>query len=287
MQGLIELQNTAAQIRRAMDHGLHVGAQLFVAKGGAIVADWAIGLARPGVPMGTDTLMIWMSACKPVAAIAVAQLWERGLLGLDDFVASHIPEFGTKGKEAVTVRHLLTHTAGFRGIAGEWERQPWDGIIAAVCDARLEPGWVPGKKAGYHVATSSYILAELVRRLDGRPFEQYVREQIFLPLGMANCWIGGLTGSTAKAYGDRLGLMHDTSVEGIGPKVGHPLDDPDAFMRPRPGSNGRGPVRELGRFYEAMLFGGQLEGTRILSTQTVEAMTAAHRVGCTTTRSGT
>jgi CubicO group peptidase (beta-lactamase class C family) len=276
MQGLIELQKTASQIHRGMDHGLHVGAQLFVAKGGRVVADWAVGSARPGGPMGTDTLMIWMSACKPVAAIAVAQLWERGLLALDDFVAGHIPEFGTKGKEAITVRHLLTHTAGFRGIAGEWERQPWDQIIAAVCEARLEPGWIPGKKAGYHVATSSYILAELIRRLDGRDYPRYVREAIFEPVGMNDSWIG-LPPERYRAYGNRIGILHDTS--GAEPTADHFWDTEDGAALCRPAGNGRGPIRELGRLYQALLAGGACDGNRILSPQAVEAIVSPHRVG--------
>jgi CubicO group peptidase (beta-lactamase class C family) len=273
------IPRTTELIQQQMSEGLHVGAQLYVSLEGKPVANLALGLARPGVPMRPFTLMLWLSSTKPIAAVAIGQLWEKGKLGLDDLVAKHIPEFAQNGKGQISIRHVLTHTGGFRGLVGRWEDQPWEQVIDAVCKTKLEPGWVPGRKAGYHLHTSWYILGELIRRLDGRSFEQYVREQLFLPLGMANCWIGGLTGSTAKAYGDRLGLMHDTSVEGVGPKVGHPLDDPDALMRPRPGSNGRGPVRELGRFYEAMLFGGKLEGTRILMPETVEAMTAAHRVG--------
>ncbi len=114
--------------------------------------------------MGTETLIVWMSSTKPIAAVAVAQLWERGKLELDDPVVRHIPEFGSNGKEAITIRHLLTHTAGIRGIAGRWEQQPWEKIVETICAMRIEPGWEPGKKAGYHVATSWYILAEIVRR---------------------------------------------------------------------------------------------------------------------------
>ena len=273
------IPRTRELIERQMSEGLHVGAQLYASRHGRPVANLALGVARAGVPMRPFTLMLWLSATKPFAAVAACQLWERGKLGLDDRVATHLPEFAQNGKDAITVRHILTHTAGFRGLVGRWEDQPWDAVIDAVCKAKLEPGWVPGRKAGYHLHTSWYVLAELVRRLDGRTFDQYVREQIFLPLGMSNCWIGGMSASTYKAYGDRLGLMHDTSGDGAGPKANHPLDTEAAVLPPRPGSNGRGPVRELGRFYEAMLGGGQLDGARILSTQTAEAMTAAHRVG--------
>lgn len=269
------LEQTRAAIQSGIHHRLHIGAQLFVACNGQVIADWASGESRPGVSMRPDTLMIWMSCTKAVAAVAVAQLWERGLLNLDDLVARHIPEFGTKGKEAVTIRHILTHTAGFRGLAGEWEQQPWDTVVAAVCDARLEVGWAPGRKAGYHVATSWYILGELVRRLDGRPFQTYVREAIFEPLAMQDSWVG-MPPEQYRGYGDRVGLMHDTAKS---PPVADLFWDTEAGAALcRPAGNGRGPTRALGRFYLALLNGGTLDGARILSPQTVEAITAPHRI---------
>ncbi len=64
--------------------------------------------------MKTEHLMHWFSAGKPFAVVALGQLWERGLCGLDDPVAQHLPEFAQHGKEAITLRHVLTHTGGFR-----------------------------------------------------------------------------------------------------------------------------------------------------------------------------
>ena len=149
-------------------------------------------------------------------------------------------------------------------------------MIAAVCDARLETGWVPGRKAGYHVATSSYILAELVRRLDGRPYPQYVREAIFEPIGMNDSWIG-MPPERYRAYGDRIGLLHDTS--GAEPVADHFWDTEEGAALCRPAGNGRGPIRELGRLYQMLLNKGEWEGSRILSPQTVEAIVSPHRVG--------
>ena len=219
-----------AVIQDGIDRGLHRGAQLYLGRQGVTVADLAVG-------MTTDTPMPWLSSTKPVAAVAIAQLWERQKLELDDPVMKHIPEFGNNGKEAITIRHLLTHTAGIRAIAGNWEDAPREQVIEAICRMRVEPGWVPGKKAGYHAATTWYILGELVRRLDGRPFEQYVREEVLLPAG-----------------------MKDSSID-------------------RPGAGGKGPIRDLGRFYEMLLNRGTWDRTRIISPQTVEALTARHRVG--------
>lgn len=276
------LPQTVDVIEHGRGEGLHVGAQVYASIDGEPIADFALGLARTGpeVAMSADTLMLWMSATKPVAAVAVAQLWEQGLLDLDDPVEKHIPPFGVKGKSAVTIRHLLTHTGGFRALVGRWEEQPWEQIIAAVCDARLEPDWIPGKKAGYHLATSWYVLGEIVRRLDPqrRPFERYVRELIFEPVGMANSWIG-LPPERYRQYGQRIGYMHETT-DPAAPKSPHPGDTEAGAAACRPGSNGRGPVRELGFFYEMLLGRGTRDGggRRVLSPQAVEAITAPHRI---------
>jgi CubicO group peptidase (beta-lactamase class C family) len=278
------LPRTLAAIRRGMEEGLHVGAQLYVSLRGEVVTDAAFGLARDGVPMRTDTLMLWLSAGKPLSAVAVAQLWERGLLELDDPVARHIPEFAAHGKDVVTIRHILTHTGGFRAVIGHWEGKPWNEVIAALAASRLEPRWVPGQTAGYHPVTSWYLLGELVRRLDGRPFDRYMREAIFEPIGMHHSWIG-MPPERYRAYGDRIGLMHET--KGAQPAANYPLDTEEVATQPRPPTNARGPIRELAFFYEMMLARGSApplptgEGTRqrVLLPQTVEAMTARHRVG--------
>src|SRR2546421_12401723 len=104
------LPRTTAAIERGIDQGLHIGAQLYVSRHGQVVADVAFGEAHRGVPMRTDTLMLWLSAGKPITAVAVAQMKERGRLDWDDHVARHIPEFAAGGEEAHTIRHILTPT---------------------------------------------------------------------------------------------------------------------------------------------------------------------------------
>ena len=269
------LPRTLGVIERGMAERLHIGAQLYVSRGGEPIADVAIGEARSGVPMRPDFLMLWMSSVKPVMGVAIAQLWERGLLGLDDLVCRHIPEFGTKGKEAITLRHVLTHSGGFRLAAAQWSATPWAEIIAEICDHELEPGWVPGQHAGYHVSSGWYVLGEIIRRLDGRPFERYVREAIFEPLGMRDSWVG-MPSERHRAYGDRIAVMHMTTGDGLIP---HPYwawtGTVEACALCRPGGSAWGPIRELGRFYEALLDGGR----GILRPQTVEALTTRHTVG--------
>jgi CubicO group peptidase (beta-lactamase class C family) len=274
------LPRTLEALRVGIAEHLHPGAQLFVSLNQETVADVALGEARAGVSMRPDTLVLWLSACKPIAAVAIAQLWERNLLELDDPVARHIPQFAQHGKDRITLRHLLTHTAGIRAVLGKWEDQTWDQIIAAICAARPEPGWEPGKKAGYHPATTWYLLGEIVRRLDGRPYDRYVRDMVFQPIGMNDSWIG-LPTDRYRAYGDRISRMHDTTA--AQPTANNPHDTEAGAAAVRPASNGRGPIRELGMFYEMLLNRGRpitgQSGAAVISPQSVEALTARHRVG--------
>ncbi len=137
--------------------------------------------------MTPDTLNIWLSTTKPLTAAAFALLWQRGLADLDHPVARYIPEFGNGGKEAITIRHLLTHTAGIRMLNVGWPEASWDEILAKICATRIEPRWVPGQKAGYHLSSSFFVLGELIARLAGEPFRDFVRRELFEQLGMENC----------------------------------------------------------------------------------------------------
>src|SRR4051812_18301619 len=198
-----------------MADGLHVGAQLHVSRHGETVASLAIGEAAPGVPMSSDTLMPWFSCTKLVTGIAVAQQWERGELDLDDPVRAHIPAFTGDGRDAITVRHLLTHTAPLRpadGPAGLMRSESWDEAIARIVATPLERDWQPGRRAGYHLRGSFFLLGEIVRLLDGdgRTFDVYVRQEIFEPLGMVDSWLA-LSPEQFRSYGRRMGVMHETS----------------------------------------------------------------------------
>jgi CubicO group peptidase (beta-lactamase class C family) len=240
----------------------------------------AAGIARPGAAMTEASLMPWFSATKLVTATAVVQLWERGQLDLAQTVASVIPEFAARGKDAVTITHVLTHTGGFRRPAGSDEMfvggiEP-EALLARVYDAPLEDGWVPGERAGYHPVTGFHVLGEVVRRVDGRAFDAYASEEIFEPLGMADSWMA-LSPQRVRDYGDRLAAMHDTTVSP--PRVMKRFLNDDGFSWVEPSSSGVGPMQELVRLAEALRRGGELDGERILSRDSVHAMTARRRIG--------
>ena len=266
---------TVRQIESGVVQGWHSGAQVFVSLRGVDVADEGVGDDGNGEPLVADHLMPWMSCSKPVSAVAIAMLWERGLVDIDDPVCRHLPEFAVEGKERVTIRHILTHTAGIRGIDILTPAIPWDDAIQKICRMRIEPGWVPGRKAGYSLSSSWFLLAEIVRRIDGRPYDRFVRESIFEPLGMRDSWIG-MPADRAASYEKRIAKIYKRDAAPPEPTNWHTAE---RLTWVAPGSGGRGPMRDMGRFYLALLGGGQLDSVRILSPPTVCALTARHRVG--------
>ncbi|MDQ3756352.1 MAG: beta-lactamase family protein [Actinomycetota bacterium] len=237
-------------LEQGIDEGLHLGAQLVVRRHGDIVADLAVGESRPGVSMRTDTALPWQSMSKVVTALAVARQWERREVGLDDPVAAHIPEFTADA----TVRRLLTHTGGLDN--GQLRRAESDGAgwresLGIVCAASSD-----GPRAAYQPRGTYLALAELVRLIDGRPYDEYVRDDVLRPLG-------------AQRSGFLLPAEPMYAMSGDGRSE---LRAADAV---RPSSGIVGPASDVALLFEALLHGGE----PVVSPPVVEAMTARHRVG--------
>jgi CubicO group peptidase (beta-lactamase class C family) len=271
------LPRTRAVVDQGLAAGLHRGAQVCVRRGGRIVAELARGESRPGVPMTTDTVVLWLSSGKPVAAVAAMQQVERGRLALDEPISQWLPEFAeaSAAKRRVTLRHLLTHTSGLAEVDLGWPGADWEQMVARVCAAPLRPDWEPGQRAAYDASASWFLVAELVQRASGGVFSEYVRREIFLPLGMHDCWLG-MPPAQWEAYGPRLAVLPDTSGPDRPPQRYCSRQGATDCL---PGANGRGPMRELARLYEMLLAGGCLEGVQVLRPETAAAMTARQRAG--------
>ncbi|MBT6145779.1 MAG: beta-lactamase family protein, partial [Gemmatimonadetes bacterium] len=195
-------------LQTAIDAGACRGAQVVISLRGQDL-DLCLGEAAPGVPMTRGHLQPWLSAGKPLTAIAWAQLWEQGLVGLDEPIVTQLPGFGQRGKEAITYRHVLTHTGGFRCLVDvDGASADWDANLHRVCQARLERKWIPGQRAGYQTRGSWYVLGEVVQRLSGRPLAELIRERICGPAGMADSWLA-LTPQQFDAYGPRMAELYD------------------------------------------------------------------------------
>jgi CubicO group peptidase (beta-lactamase class C family) len=277
-----EIPKTLAVIEDGLTARLQVGVQLYVALEGRALADLGIGLAAVGKPMTPDSMMTWLSTSKIATSILFARIWEEGLVGLDDPVAGHILEFGQRGKERVTIRQLWTHTCAMLNVEQKLfpvrYRQSHAENIALICGCGLDRGRAPGRDAGYQTSTITLLLAEIIARKRGRDFREVTRDELFLPLGMTDSWLGMPPEALAR-YADRLGKTFDTSGSEPRPDGSFAPDEPHQLTHTMPGGNGRGPMRELARLPELLRLGGALDGVRIISPQTVAAMTARHRCG--------
>ena len=278
-----DVEEVVELVERQREQGLHLGAQLYVSVGGEVVLDVAIGDARPGEALRTDHLMMWYSATKPLTAVAIVQLVEQGRLDLDDRVGRFVPGWG-RGKEACTVRHVLTHMGGFARAETFDADISWDEAIARIAAHPAE--FPPGHAASYHATSGWMVLAEIVRVVDGRPIEDYLAEEVFGPAGMGDTWLG-IPVADQERLGDRLAPVHWAGlvlpVLEDGALCMRPYHIEDIHDRPwhrakvQPGGAGRGPAADLGRFYEALLADG---GARLFRRPaSLTLLGACHRAG--------
>lgn len=260
---------------RGIEEKLHRGVQVYVSIEGKALVDDGVGEARPGVAMAPRTINLWLSASKPLTAVAVAQLWERGLLELDAPVAKYLPPFAGDGRERITLRHLLTHTSGLSESGGD----PWPSSdeerLRRLMALPIAPNRAPGEVAAYSPATTWYLLGAVVEAIDGRPIDRYLEEEVFRPLGMDD-WSLGIPPERLQELDEGIGWMFARSR--TGELLPHPFYNSERGLAAvNPGANGRGSARSFARFYEALLNGGRLGDRVLLQPETVELFTARHR----------
>jgi len=144
------------------------------------------------LPVRNDAMFLVASITKPVVAMAALQLVERGLLTLSDKVIDYVPEFGRHGKNGVRVRHLLTHTSGLPDMLPDnidlrRRHAPLSEFVAGTCETTLD--FAPGSNVRYQ-SMGFAVLGEIISRITGQPCANFVRTEIFQPLGMVDSWLG-------------------------------------------------------------------------------------------------
>jgi CubicO group peptidase (beta-lactamase class C family) len=224
---------------------------------GEIVLDRAIACSP-------DALFLIYSASKPFVALLVHLLAERDMLSLDDPVAAHWPEFGQRGKQAITVRHVLQHRAGVP-VAGNLlttvlHMTDWD---RSVRDAeRARPRWPPGAVPAYHVMTYGFILGELVQRVAGVSVRDFLASELLAPLGLDDIHLG----LADKDWPRHVRARAEQRRELLNPVLSNRRGVRQAVI---PAGSISTTARQLARFYHMLLRGGELDGMRVLNAHTV------------------
>jgi CubicO group peptidase (beta-lactamase class C family) len=265
-----------------------VGAAVCVYVDGAPVVDMWGGLADriAGKPWQDNTIVCVFSSTKGVTAIGANLAIERGLLDPDAPVSKYWPEFAANGKDAVTVRQVLSHRAGLPLVEDELtldEALRWEPVVEAL--AAQAPIWEPGSRHGYHMRTYGWLVGEILRRVTGRSPGTYLREDVTEPLGV-DFWVGlpeseeprvARLVPPATTPRDALASFGDSLLLGrvLANPGGH--FDYDEMWNTRalhaaelPSSNGIGDARALARLY-ASCIGDGVDGRRTLSDDTIAA----------------
>jgi CubicO group peptidase (beta-lactamase class C family) len=247
----------------------HPGAQLTVRRAGRILVEAAGGTSRPGEPgpaVTARTLFLIFSATKPLTALAIHLLAERGQLELDAPVARYWPAFAHGGKAGATVAHVLSHQGGLP-IGPKWLTWETWGDLDTVARAMEErtARWVPGEDVGYHPLNFGWVLGELVRRVDGRSIGAFVADEIAGPLGLRDTYIGLPPERDAE-------VAHHADLSGENPFVVH-FNRPEVHAVQCGAATGISTTADLSRFYAMLLRGGELDGVRLVRPETVARAT--------------
>ena len=260
--------------------GTDLGGSVAVLHDGELVADLWGGEAKPGALWVEDTVVMVWSVTKPMAALTVLVLADRGEIDLDAPVSSYWPEFRN---DSVLVRHLLGHTSGY---AGWTETLDFAGLMDLERSERMlaeqEPWWEPGSASGYHMIAYGHLLDGLVRGATGTPLADQFRTLVAEPLG-ADFHLG-VPDDVLPRCADLVaptesGIDYSTLPEGnfLIPTVINPLLDVetgcngDEFRRASvAGIGGHGNARSVARAQSVVSHGGEVNGVRLLSEATVD-----------------
>ena len=287
-----------------IEPGKIAGCQIAVIRHGRVAYQRTLGLMdrERARPMADDTIFRIFSMTKPIASVALMQLYERGMFQLTDPVSRYIPAWRTqmvgvvgddgsidlvKPERPMNVRDVLMHTTGLPGAlfsgnpiddrfaearAARHKGMTLESITALLAEHPLK--FHPGTHWNYGLSTD--IVGRLVEILSGQRFDDYLRQEIFEPLDMED------TGFfVPEASAGRLSALYEYRPANT-PKL---FDDPETsrYLRPRTYLSGAGglvsTLHDYVAFCQMLLGGGQLAGRRILGRKTLELMTRNHFPG--------
>lgn len=265
------LARIPGRMRAFVEENQIAGAVTLVARRGRIVHLEAVGQAdmENGRAMTTDSLFAIASMTKPITATAVLMLRDEGRLSLDERVSQYVPQFADvrlEGKpldREITIRDLITHTSGIGG------GQRNQGSLAKTVELlAAEPmRFAPGTRWQYSPGIT--VCGRVVEVASGMPFERFLDERIFRPVGMKDTTFN----PTLQQRGRLARLYQPGEDDGPIRPAEHWLNEASDDRSPNPSGGLFSTAADMARFYQMILNGGQLDGRRIVSSLAVREMT--------------
>ncbi len=289
------LEEIAPALQNYVDKGQLPGFLTVIARKGKIAHFQTIGMrdVENKKPVEDNTIFRIYSMSKPITSVAVMILYDEGHLKLDDPVEMYIPAFKNMkvynkeqtethaANNKMTVKHLLTHTSG---LTYGWGNKPVDKRYGELKIFKRGSGltemaeklgniplvFEPGERWNYGVSTD--VLGYLVEVISEMPFEEFLQTKIFKPLGMVDTAF-----SVPKEKVERFAALYRPTEEG-GLRLARnaPLANDDVSFFPSGGGGLVSTAADYLRFCQMLLNGGELNGVRILKSETVELMRYPH-----------
>ncbi len=255
--------------------GRYPGAQVAVARDGKLVKSVSYGHAKvsPEIVAATDsTLWLMFSQTKVVVAAALWQLVEAGALRFADKIADHMPEFAANGKGDITLFELITHQGGFPSATAP--PQAWEDhelLRKTVCDFSLE--WTPGSKVHYHGLSAHWVAAALMEAATGEDYRDRIRAELLAPIGLD----GEIHVGVSEEADARCADMRPAPDDADEGQIGSATVNSRAWRAAGvPGGGGYGSAPGIAAFYQMLLAGGVLNGTRALGPRVIQFATRNH-----------
>ena len=277
------------RLREFVEEGSMAGAVVLVAWRGRVVMLEALGYQdlEGRKPMRTDAIFDIRSVTKPITAIGIMMLVEDGKLALNDPVEKYLPEFEDMAEQTsrrITIHHLLTHTAAlplYRLPDSEMMPVKRDRTLREYVEllANQKPEYEPGTRFRYSSGGFA-ILGRIIEVVSGKPFEEFMKERIFVPLGMKDSSFFVPSEKQPRLAG--LYHLHDKKLER--------WSEIERYAKvakyPGPEFGMYSTASDLAAVSQMMLNGGTYNGKRILSPLSVEVMTANHTLNLQSVMTG-
>lgn len=278
--------------------GMHPAIQVCLRRNGRVILNRAIGHAwgngphdpadAERIPVRTDTPYCVYSAAKAITTTVTHMLVERGAFSLEDRVCDYLPSYTSHGKDRTTIRHALTHSAGIPFATGprpDLKRMD-DSDYAREMLGRMRPVYRPGLVHIYHGVTWGPLMREIISAATGRNIRDILAAEILDPLGFRWTNYGvapqdvplvAPSHVTGKPLPAPIAKAFKTAVGGTPQQIIPFSNTPEFLTGVIPSSNTVSNAFELSRFAEILVRGGELDGHRVLSADTLHRASAEAR----------
>ena len=270
--------NRLAQLEQLIESHItqdrYPGAQIAIARNGSFALIRSFGKVRlqpVSTPADHDTLWLLFSQTKVIVAAALWQLVDRGILRFAGRIADHIPQFARNGKEDITLHQVLTHQGGFP--SADVPQDAWTDhelLRDSVCDFTLE--WTPGSKVQYHGGSAHWVGAALIEAATGRDYRDLVRDDLLAPVGLDGDIFVGVPPNVQHRCAD----MHAREEDQDDQIVSTDRNTPEFRAAGVPGGGGYATAQGMAAFYQMLLAGGSVNGSRVLSPRVIQFATRNH-----------